>query len=134
MKIYIRADGGYGIGMGHVMRMLVLAKQLKKKNEVTFLCKKDKSGIYDSGIEKIREFGFEVVELNSCDIIENIIRIQNKNKADLLITDSYDVDSEYFDKMKKIFPVSGYIDDVNKCYMNVDFLVNQNINAKCSPP
>ena len=72
MKIYIRADGGYGIGMGHVMRMLVLAKQLKKKNEVTFLCKKDKSGIYDSGIEKIREFGFEVVELNSCDIIENI--------------------------------------------------------------
>lgn len=31
MKIFIRADGGSLIGLGHVMRMLVLATELKKK-------------------------------------------------------------------------------------------------------
>ena len=130
MKIYIRADGGRSIGMGHIMRMLVLGKQLKKKNEVIFLCREDNRGTYKAGIEKIKENDFDVIKLDSCNVIRSIATIQNKSKADMLITDSYDVNTEYFNELKKVFPISGYIDDVNKCYMNVDFLINQNINAK----
>lgn len=130
MKIFIRADGGYGIGMGHVMRTLVLAVQLRKKNEVIFLCKKDEKCTYNCGIEKIKELDFDVIELGPYNIVKNIIKIQNEVKADMLITDSYDVNSEYFNELKEVFPINGYIDDVNKCYMNVDFLINQNINAK----
>lgn len=130
MKIFIRADGGKSIGMGHVMRMLVLASQLKKRNEIIFLCINDKSDKYDAGIEKIRNSYFEVIEIENNNIIENIIKIQNKHNADVLISDTYEVDEEYFNILKPYFKLTGYVDDVNKCYMNVDFIINQNINAK----
>jgi spore coat polysaccharide biosynthesis predicted glycosyltransferase SpsG len=40
MKIAIRADGGSQIGMGHIMRTLVLAKELNKYDdiEVFYIC------------------------------------------------------------------------------------------------
>lgn len=130
MKIFIRADGGKSIGMGHVMRTIVLASELRKRNQVVFLCKNDTSNKYDAGIQKIKNCDFEVIEIEDKNIIENIIKIQNEHNADILISDTYEVNEEYFNKLKQYFKLTGYIDDVNKCYMNVDFIINQNINAK----
>lgn len=130
MKIFIRADGGKSIGMGHVMRMLVLASELRKRNQIIFLCRNDKSNKYDAGIQKIKNSDFEIIEIDDSNIIESIIKIQKENNADILISDTYEVDEEYFNKLKPHFKLTGYIDDVNKCYMNVDFIINQNINAK----
>lgn len=50
--------------------------------------------------------------------------------ADCLITDSYDVNEEYFNLTKSMFKVTGYIDDMNLYYFNVDFIINQNIGAE----
>lgn len=130
MKIFIRADGGKSIGMGHVIRTIVLASELRKRNQVVFLCKNDTSNKYDAGIQKIKNCDFEVIEIEDKNIIENIIKIQNEHNADILISDTYEVNEEYFNKLKPYFKLTGYIDDVNKCYMNVDFIINQNINAK----
>ncbi|MGG7153522.1 UDP-2,4-diacetamido-2,4,6-trideoxy-beta-L-altropyranose hydrolase, partial [Clostridium neonatale] len=130
MKIFIRADGGKSIGMGHVMRMLALASELKKNNEVIFITRKATDGKYDAGIQKIKENGFEVIDIFENDIIKNIIEIERYHNAEILITDSYDVNEEYFNSLKPYFGLIGYVDDVNKCYMNVDFIINQNINAK----
>lgn len=129
MKIFIRADGGKDIGLGHVMRMLVLGTELKKNNEVIFICKNCLTGKYESGIKKIKEYEFEVIRISETKYISEIIELQNKCSADLLITDSYDVDEEYFIKMKKYFKITGYVDDINKCKMDVNFIINQNINA-----
>ncbi len=41
MKIAIRADGGAKIGMGHIMRTLVLAKELSKNHDVFYICRVD---------------------------------------------------------------------------------------------
>ena len=38
-KILIRADGGKNIGLGHIMRTLVLAKELERECEVFYICK-----------------------------------------------------------------------------------------------
>lgn len=130
MKILIRSDGGKSIGMGHVMRMLVLGTELKKRNQVAFLCRNDKSNRYEAGIKKIKERDFEVIEIDDKNVIENIIEIQKHRNADVLITDSYEVNEEYFNSLKPYFKLTGYVDDINKCYMNVDFIINQNINAK----
>jgi len=147
MKIFIRADGGNEIGLGHIMRMLVLAKELRKSNKVIFLCKSSrvenkieelnfdenifnfKNDKFKIGIQKVIENGFEVFSIREKNVIEDIIDLQKKYKADLIITDSYDVDEEYFNKIKYYFKLTGYMDDVNKCKMNVDFIINQNINA-----
>lgn len=147
MKIFIRADGGNTIGLGHVMRMLVLAKELRKNNEVIFICRKsenlsdernihDRSTLkfemnkYEAGTEKIKEDSFDVIYIHENNVIEDIISVQSKYRADLIITDSYDVNEDYFDILKPYFNLTGYVDDVNKCRMNVDFIINQNINAE----
>lgn len=127
-KVVIRADGGKEIGLGHVMRTLVLAKELRKCLEVHYVCK-DNEILYGDGIKKIKDEGFNVIKINENNLISDIKKIQTEIEADLLITDSYDVDENYFDEMKKIFKVSGYIDDINVCKLNVDFIINQNINA-----
>lgn len=151
MRIFIRADGGITIGLGHVMRMLVLAKELKKTNEVIFLCKSSyalqevkKSNFskennyscyanndkFKAGIEKIKENDFKVFTISEENFAEDIISLQKEYNADLIITDSYDVNESYFNKLKQYFKISGYVDDVNRCRMNVDFIINQNINGK----
>lgn len=129
MKIFIRADGGKDIGLGHVMRMLVLGVELQKRNEVSFICRTSLENKFKAGINKIKEQSFNVIEISEANCIEGIIEVQKRYNADVLITDSYDVDEEYFNKLKKYFKFTGYVDDVNKCKMDVDFIINQNINA-----
>ena len=128
-KILIRADGGKNIGLGHIMRMLVLAKELRKSCKIVFLCKNNESNKYISGINKIKENEFCVRTIRESRSVEDIIQIQKEEGADLLITDSYDVNEEYFDLMKKYFYKTAYIDDVNICRINADIIINQNINA-----
>lgn len=129
-KILIRADGGKNIGLGHVMRTLVLAKELKKYFEVYYICKDNKE-LYLQGINKIESEGFKVFKIGEENLVDDIKEIQREVNAKILITDSYDVNEEYFNKMKMIFEYSGYIDDINICKLNVDFIINQNINADC---
>ncbi|WBW95447.1 UDP-2,4-diacetamido-2,4,6-trideoxy-beta-L-altropyranose hydrolase [Oceanirhabdus sp. W0125-5] len=127
MKIAIRADGGSQIGMGHIMRTLVLAKELAKTNEVFYVCKTDNSlsDTYINGIKKIKTEGFKAVYINKDNVLEDLKNIH----ADLLITDSYDVDENYFIETKKKFKKTAYIDDMNLHYFDVDILINQNTNA-----
>ncbi|CAI3551270.1 UDP-2,4-diacetamido-2,4,6-trideoxy-beta-L-altropyranose hydrolase [Clostridium neonatale] len=130
MKIFIRADGGKSIGMGHVMRMLVLACELRRRNKVIFICRNGIDRKYEAGINMIEEKGFEILKVENYNILSCILSLQEEYKADILITDTYEVDEEYFNILKPYFKLTGYVDDVNKCYMNVDFIINQNINAK----
>ncbi|AVQ47701.1 UDP-2,4-diacetamido-2,4,6-trideoxy-beta-L-altropyranose hydrolase [Clostridium botulinum] len=128
MKIAIRADGGSQIGMGHIMRTLALAKELAKINDVFYICKVDAplSSKYKLGIDKVRSQGFKVSTINEDNFMKELCKV----KADCLITDAYDVNEEYFNLTKNIFNVTGYIDDTNLYYFNVDFIINQNSGAE----
>ncbi len=131
MKILIRADGGQGIGLGHVMRMCVLAEALSenKENEVCFACRKSTNGKYDAGISIIKENKFKVFNIDKDNVVEDLIELQKSYGAHILITDSYEVDTEYFSVLNNYFQSMVYIDDVNKIKMPVDMIINQNINA-----
>ncbi|MFW2501328.1 UDP-2,4-diacetamido-2,4,6-trideoxy-beta-L-altropyranose hydrolase [Clostridium diolis] len=142
MKIAIRADGGTDIGMGHIMRTLVLAKELNEylNNEVFYICKIEdryfndvlqnfNSAInskYIKGIKKILDEGFKVEFIRENKLIKDLKNIC----ADIFITDSYDVNEKYFDVLKNNFAKTVYIDDMNLYYFNVDYLINQNIDAE----
>lgn len=128
MKIAIRADGGSQIGMGHIMRTLVFAKELAKANDVFYICKVDVplSSKYKPGIDKVKAEGFDIATINENNIINDLRNIV----ADCLITDSYDVNEEYFNLTKDMFEFTGYIDDMNLYCFNVDFIINQNIGAE----
>jgi pseudaminic acid biosynthesis-associated protein PseG len=128
MKIGIRADGGQNIGMGHIMRSLVLAKELAKTNEVFYVCRVSEYSLnkYKAGIDMVKSKGFKVETLNENSFIEELCKVN----ADCLITDSYDVNEDYFNITKNFFKVTGCIDDMNLYYFNVDFIINQNIGAE----
>lgn len=131
MKIGIRADGNSSIGMGHIMRTLVLAKELAKYNEVFYICRTEDNTLfnigdkYKNGLDKIYQYGFRIKLVREEYLIEDLKKIN----SDLLITDSYDVDEMYFNETKKVFKNTAYIDDMNLMFFNVDFIINQNINA-----
>lgn len=123
-SIAIRADGSNSIGMGHIMRTLVLAKELAKNNRVFYICKD--SNDYNLGKQEIKKY-FNIIEVNE----NNVINDMKDIKADVLITDSYDVNEKYFRNMKEYFEVSGYIDDMNLYdFSYVDFVVNQNYGSE----
>lgn len=124
MRIIIRADGGINIGMGHIMRTLVLADYLSEFAEVIYVCRSEDE--FHTGREYIREKNFKVIEISLSSMIYDILDI----KGDCLITDSYDINENYFDETKKGFAVTGYIDDLNKHIFNVDFIINQNSYAE----
>ncbi|ABR36387.1 UDP-2,4-diacetamido-2,4,6-trideoxy-beta-L-altropyranose hydrolase [Clostridium beijerinckii] len=132
MVIFIRADGGNSIGLGHVMRMLVLAKELSSSHKVFFLCRDSSSDKekYRSGIEKIIENNFIVITISEENVIGDILNLQEQYRAKLLITDSYEVNEEYFNILASHFKYTGYVDDTNKIKMNVSFIINQNFNAE----
>lgn len=123
-RVVFRADGGSKIGLGHIMRSTVLADKLGKFAETIFVCKKGEE--YTAGINYIKNKGFNVVEFETDNLLITLANVG----GDCLITDSYIVSEVYFEKTKKIFKYTGYIDDLNKHYFNVDFIINQNIYAE----
>ena len=129
MKIALRVDGGSVMGMGHIMRTLVLAKELAKTNVLFYVCKQDEplTQKYINGINKVKQEGFEVILIDEDDVIGGLSLVE----ADCLITDSYEVSEEYFNKTKDMFSKTGYIDDLqlDNCFYNVDFIINQNVTA-----
>ena len=125
MKICIRADGGSFIGLGHIMRTLVIAKALKKKYDVFYVCRNsvDDPAKYEAGVDLVKSNGFDVIVIDETVFRTDICKIN----ADMIITDSYEVDEDYFRILKEYFPISGCFDDENLCsYFDVDFLINQN--------
>lgn len=123
LKVAIRAEGGSNIGMGHIMRTLVLAKELSLNNEVFYICRNISEN--KSGIIEIEKNGFYVYYFK-----ENILELLTKIDIDILITDSYNVDEDYFTGIRKIVKYTIYIDDINSFDYPVDLIINQNINAE----
>ncbi|MEW9123294.1 MAG: UDP-2,4-diacetamido-2,4,6-trideoxy-beta-L-altropyranose hydrolase [Thermotaleaceae bacterium] len=137
-KVAIRTDGGFGIGMGHVMRCLSLAKELKKTGKnVIFICREA------AGIEKIRKENFEVLALGGEEDrkknyngyedgalqkeSEQIIKILDEKRIGLLIVDKYNLSEDYFLKLKNHVKKIVYIDDLNQFVYPVDLVINGNL-------
>ena len=78
MKIFIRADGGAKIGLGHIMRCMTLGIELRKVNFVTFICINKTE--YLSGINILLKNDFHVIKISGKNLIKHIITIQMKVK------------------------------------------------------
>ncbi|AOT69330.1 UDP-2,4-diacetamido-2,4,6-trideoxy-beta-L-altropyranose hydrolase [Geosporobacter ferrireducens] len=137
----IRADGGQGIGMGHIMRCLALAREFRRKgNTVYFICKAAE------GAKKIIEEGFEVLLLDSGEATERdvdfnlgsnllkeayeMVPLIDQKKIAVLIIDTYDVSIEYFSALKTQVKKLVYIDDLKKAVYPVDMIINGNLTSE----
>jgi UDP-2,4-diacetamido-2,4,6-trideoxy-beta-L-altropyranose hydrolase len=102
--IALRVDGGKDIGMGHIMRSMALANDLKKSKEVEriFYITKNES----SAVNKIKENDFQVItidkDLNYNEEITKVKEMVKKEKVNKIITDSYEIDQNYLIEMRKV--------------------------------
>lgn len=126
--IGIRADANEEIAMGHIMRCIAIAKQIRKLGEdVVFI-------MSDYGVEdKILEEGFQYFCLNN-DYqdkeaeIGDFLRVIKEMKIDTILLDSYQITKKYVDRLHEFVKIV-YIDDLNAFKYSVDAVVNYTYNA-----
>lgn len=119
MKTLIRADSSSTIGLGHIMRDLVLAKELE--GEVIFACQNLEGNI-------IASIPYEVKILNSNDADELIALIKDLH-VNLLVIDHYGIDAPFERKAKEATGVKILsLDDTYQPH-HCDILLNHNISA-----
>ncbi len=124
MNIIFRTDASSTIGIGHIMRDLVLAKQYPNNN-IYFATQNLEGNLND----KIIESGYKVIDLQSNDIDELDGIVKNLS-INLLIIDHYDINYKEEKQLKIQNPTLKIIsfDDAYKKHY-CDILLNHNIYA-----
>ncbi len=126
IKVGIRADGSEQIGMGHIMRCLALAGELKKLDcQVTFLTRAN-----NKVIELLDKKGYcvKIVPLLKKDEEVQFLYHYNQDEhLDILITDSYEFDTKYLTSLRSFIPLLVSIDDTNQCIYPSHIVVNGNL-------
>ncbi|MBS5113596.1 MAG: UDP-2,4-diacetamido-2,4,6-trideoxy-beta-L-altropyranose hydrolase [Coprobacillus cateniformis] len=123
--IVFEVDCNSHIGMGHLMRCLAIADNLKK--DVLFVTRSIEAR------EILEEKNYKVYlsngVYNNVFLDENIYQlISKKKKIDLCIVDSYYVNNNFFNSLRKYAKIL-YIDDLNLKKWDVDYLLNNNLSA-----
>lgn len=120
-NILFRADSSSTIGIGHIMRDLVLALQYKDDN-IIFASQELKGNIN----HKILEFGYKIETVDSNDV-EEVINLIKKLSIDMIIIDSYDIGYVYEKELKEKTGVEIFVlDDTYEKHFS-DILLNHNI-------
>lgn len=124
-NILFRADSSSAIGIGHIMRDLVLAKQYVNDNIIFAV--QNLEGNINRKIEKAG-YKIELLKSNSIREVSNIIK---KHAVDMIIIDSYNIDYNYEKQLKTENPNLKIIvfDDLYQKH-NCDILLNHNIYAE----
>jgi len=128
INIAFRVDGGYEIGMGHIMRSLALAQAFPQDINISFIIKEE-----ESVIKLLEEYSFEIITIESnLTYKEEINKVQEliKNKQiDILITDSYQIRQDYLIEMKRIVDKLVTIHDFAPFAFPSDIVINGNVYA-----
>jgi UDP-2,4-diacetamido-2,4,6-trideoxy-beta-L-altropyranose hydrolase len=131
LNIAFRVDASQKIGIGHLMRCLALSEELTRRgNCCYFLSKLDGSELS----EMIGERDANYVKINS-DItlredLELLIGFSREEDIDWIITDSYDMDSNYIQLIKKTGTNVLSFDDTAQIHYYSDIVLNQNVGAE----
>ena len=147
MRVVFRVDASLEMGIGHVMRCLSLALELKNHGaNVEFICRKHKGNL----IHNIRSNGFSVFELelprvkqsdNSLshgdwlgatqyqDASECMKKLKT-SKVDWLIVDHYAIDQHWQQSLKAYYCKLLVIDDLSDRRHDCDIFLDQNFGRK----
>lgn len=142
MRICFIVHGNEKIGMGHVMRSLVLAAAFRDLGYTVFFFSK-----YILAIELIKKWGFPVYTMptykmeNSVEgfFYGNQEELENdakyvydklEQKVDVIIVDSYNVTCKFFESVKAKTNCLVYLDDINAFSYPVDILINGSASAE----
>lgn len=124
-SVAVRTNGSSTIGLGHVRRCLSLGQALREKfgTTVTFILNED-----SVTQELVRSKGFEAVSVTSSGDAEQTQHILKALAATALVTDSYELGTDYLSSMRGHVKLLVAIDDLAKP-LPVDVIVNGAANT-----
>ena len=140
MRIVFRVDASLNIGIGHVMRCLTLAKELRhKKHEIFFICRNLPGNITSSinfpllmlaHNDSFQSDNFYINWLGATQEQDSdqTIKVIPQN-TDLIIVDSYALDEKWHKKLRPYTKKLMVIDDLANRQFDCDMLLNQNLDA-----
>lgn len=117
-KVFIRADAGKKLGMGHVYRALAIAQELAKYRPVFVT---QTSAGKNLGAKFFKEEPFDLIEVKNDD---DFVRLSQKEKPDLIILDQLDTDPSYIKKLKKSGAKIITFEDMGRGALEADLLVS----------
>lgn len=126
--LFIRADGNPSLGMGHIMRCLSIADEMRGRIIFITAC--------EECVDKIKERGYEALLLDTdyrhmeTEIDTLVIILKKYCKPDMLcamLVDSYQVSAAYINALRKYIRVAC-LEDMGNAYP-ADLLINYNIYA-----
>ena len=141
MNIVFRVDSSSQMGVGHLMRCLTLADELKKQNHnATFICRELKGNLIKSIEHRVlilpidKDFQSDDLYLSWLGATQEqdakqTIQVIHDN-ADLLIVDSYALDEVWHKQLKPHTKKIMVIDDLADREFDCDVLLNQNLASK----
>jgi UDP-2,4-diacetamido-2,4,6-trideoxy-beta-L-altropyranose hydrolase len=121
VNVYIRADGNSQIGLGHVVRCLAIAEMMYHQYPCYFLIKEP-----EEQVKKMISPFAKVIELPSTMSLheETTVLDQYVTPADILVTDSYALDSHYQAEAKKKVKKLVAVDDEARLHFYADIVIN----------
>lgn len=124
MKIAIRADSSSAIGTGHIMRCLTLSEELLARGHEVVLFSSEIT--VNWLLEKVKKSGIQIVQvpLDSCDF-----RVLESFSPDLVIVDSYRIESNYISELSTHIRVLSIV-DLDTRGINSDMYLDQNFNSE----
>ena len=138
MNIVFRVDSSIQIGLGHLMRCVALADELKREGcTVTFLCRALEGNLIESVehtvivLEKNDDFQSDDLYLNWLGATQEqdakqTIKVMPK-MTDLLVVDSYALGQYWHQKLRPHTKKILVIDDLADRQFDCDILLNQNL-------
>lgn len=126
--IWIRADGNPEIGIGHIMRCVSIADEIKQMGQEICFILADECA---SGL--LQQKGYRYIVLHTAyDCMESEVDVLKQliyqHKPDLLLVDSYNVTEQYFEEIKDAVKIA-YMDDLGDNLYPVNLLINYNVYA-----
>lgn len=125
-SIAILAEGNSEIGLGHVSRCITLGKEFRLQGWNVFFVSN-----YLEGIKKIKESDFDVFsysKINEGERFNELIDTITKEGVSLVIIDSYNITTEFFNNFRKCYSGKiAYVDDLNNFIYPVDILIHGSV-------
>lgn len=122
-SVYIRADGGNSIGLGHLVRCVSLAYILRAKYIIYFVCKE----IPLDFEREFRELGINILKINT---EEEFLQMLPCNS--IVVLDHYSLGSKYQKTIKEIGCKLVCIDDMHNQTFYADLIINHTPGVQSS--
>lgn len=129
MRIGFRVDANETIGQGHLMRCLTLGNEARRRGfDVVFFTKEPMaSNIINSNNFKCVMFDSSTFKKKETDKFAELLK---NLKISFLVTDHYQVTSEYFEIINFAKILHAYIDDLNQIRITADLIVNPGFGSE----